>query len=125
MAMHVLMNYYVFNGKTCVKLFECQAEVFDWLTQAKKFWQGPIQSCNRPHDLSQVAVSSLQIRHAFSNVSLTSPTMPQCLRDYLLSSHINEPRHDKTNKVRVRPAKIQISLKSLVLGYPLNAQRRR
>ena len=38
MAMHFLMNYmyYVFNGKPWVKLFECQDEVFGWLTQALK-----------------------------------------------------------------------------------------
>ena len=43
-----------------------------------------------------------------------------------------EPRHDKTNKVSVRPAKTQISLrvfavrmkKAWVLSYPLSAQRR-
>ena len=40
-----------------------------------------------------------------------------------------EPRHDKTNKMSLRPAKTQISLgvrikKALVLSYPLNAQRR-
>ena len=38
-----------------------------------------------------------------------------------------EPRHDKTNKMAVRPAKIQISLgmkKAWVLTYPLSAQRR-
>ena len=56
--------------KPWVKLFECQGEVFGWLTLALKFWQWPIQSCNRPRYLSQVAVSSLQIRHAFSNVAL-------------------------------------------------------
>ena len=51
---------------------------------------------------------------------------------------IFEPRHDKTNKVSVRPAKTQISLgihpvwsvfavcmkKAKVLSYPLSAQRR-
>ena len=31
----------------------------------------------------------------------------------------NEPRHDKTNKVTVRPAKTQISLGSLI-RYVLN-----
>ena len=41
-----------------------------------------------------------------------------------------EPRHDKTNKMAVRPAKSQISLgicpvkKDWVLSYPLSAQRR-
>ena len=40
-----------------------------------------------------------------------------------------EPRHDKTYKVSVRPAKTQISLgirmkKAWVLSYPLSAQRR-
>ena len=35
-----------------VKLFDCQAEVFGWLTQALKFCQRPIQSCNRPRYLS-------------------------------------------------------------------------
>ena len=49
----------------------------------------------------------------------------------------NEPRHDKTNKMSVRPAKTQISLgirpvwsvfavrmkKAWVLSYPLSAQR--
>ena len=29
---------------------------------------------------------------------------------YNISEHVNEPRHDKTNKVSVRPAKTQISL---------------
>ena len=38
--------------KPWVKLFECQAEVFGWLNQAYTFWQWPIQSCNRPHNLS-------------------------------------------------------------------------
>ena len=38
--------------KPWVKLFECQADIFDWLSQALKFWQRPIQSCNRPHNLS-------------------------------------------------------------------------
>ena len=52
MAVHFLMNRFVLNGKTWVKLFECQAEVFGWPTQSLKFWQRPIQSCNRPHDLS-------------------------------------------------------------------------
>ena len=70
MAMHFLMNYYVFNEKKRVKLFECQDEVFGWLTPALKFRQRPVQFCNRPRYLSQVAVSSLQIRHAFSNVAL-------------------------------------------------------
>ena len=50
---------------------------------------------------------------------------------------VNEPRHDKTNKMSVRPAKTQISLppclirvfavgmkKPCVLSYPLSAQRR-
>ena len=41
----------------------------------------------------------------------------------------NEPRHDKTNKVTVRPAKTQISLgirmkKHWILSYPVSAQRR-
>ena len=45
-----------------------------------------------------------------------------------------EPRHDKTNKMRIRPAKSQISLgirvfavrmkKAWVLSHPLSAQRR-
>ena len=38
--------------KPWVKLFECKAEVDGWLTQAYLFLQRPIQSCNRPHDLS-------------------------------------------------------------------------
>ena len=57
---------------------------------------------------------------------------------YRLESNKYEPRHDKTNKLSVRPAKIQISLgirpvrsvfavrmkKAWVLSYPLSAQRR-
>ena len=43
--------------------------------------------------------------------------------------NIIEPRHDKTNKMSVRPAKTRISLgigmkKAWVLRYPLSAQRR-
>ena len=50
------------------------------------------------------------------------------------SFYKNEPRHDKTNKMTVSPAKTQISLASAqsdqslcwpwVLSYPLSAQRR-
>ena len=63
-----------------------------------------------------------------------------CKFKYVLSYLWNEkmlyePRHDKTNKVTVRPAKTQISLgvrpvfavrmkKAWVLSYPISAQRR-
>ena len=56
----------------------------------------------------------------------------------VLANHKNEPPHDKTNNVVLRPAKTQISLgirpvwsesslsawRKLVLSYPLSAQRR-
>ena len=55
----------------------------------------------------------------------------QCLLtdQFLKNEKKFEPRHDKTNKVRVRPAKTQISLgirmrKASVLSYPFSAQRR-
>ena len=68
------------------------------------------------------------------------PKQPESYRSItLLSSFgklftsITEPRHDKTNKVSVRPAKTQISLgirvfavrmkKPCVLSYPLSAQQ--
>ena len=64
-----------------------------------------------------------------------------CLTTVSALLWLNEPRHDKTNKMAVRPAKTQISLgirpawslirvfavrmkKAWVLCYPLSAQRR-
>ena len=53
------MNYYmyIFNRNTLGKLF-------GWLSQVEKFWQRPIQSWNRPHDLSQDAVSTWAYKFA-------------------------------------------------------------
>ena len=41
----------------------------------------------------------------------------------LFQQKVDEPRHDKTNEVNVRPAKTQISLGIRpILSYPLSAQ---
>ena len=41
---------------------------------------------------------------------ISSGVISTCVRMSFNKMNINEPRHDKTNKVTVRPAKTQISL---------------
>ena len=57
------------------------------------------------------------------HVKLTSLSFN--MSKFIASLSVFELRHDKTNKVTVRPAKTQISLGiRLILSYPLSAQRR-
>ena len=75
---------------------------------------------NRPNLMNGLAPTNRQVKHWISNLNCLSVLAQQnqaiidqaiSRKHYLFSrGSSNEPRHDKTNKMTVRPAKTQISL---------------
>ena len=99
-------------------LWWCQANVFTWCSEKR------IQKLNKQPQSQAVANPSDTKREEGEKTKLR-----------LNHEQTNEQRHDKTNKVTVRPANTQINLgicrvfavrmkKAWVLSYPLSAQRR-
>ena len=127
---------WVFTGRThTLFVLSCRSSCVDWyLSVPREPGRAAKQDLKMSRDMTKqtkLLCAQWRLRLAWASAQSDQSLLPAWRN--LVNTY--EPRHDKTNKVTVRPSKTQISLgnrpvfavrmkKVWVLTYPLSAQRR-